>query len=59
MGYWENMLKKHEDSYDYKDGIIVPNGISYAEKPSLFGRKTKGVIVVFKDENEKEKKRRK
>ncbi len=51
MNFWERLTYKEE--VDNSNEIRLPNGIVYSEKPSLFGKKPKGIVIVFKDEKGK------
>ena len=46
--YYRNEIKNTNE-------IKIPNGISYAEKPKMFGKKTHEVKIVFKDNKSKGK----
>ena len=56
MSDWNKIYYRYEK--DSSEEIEVSKGVSYYEKPSFFKKAPKKVIIVFKDDNKKSKKRK-
>ena len=53
MSKLNNVIYVYEK--EMEEEIKVPSGVIYSEKPTIFGRRTKQIRIVFKDKKNKRK----